>query len=418
MTMILSGPAFEKSPEAPSTLASLILQRVHEYPDALFVEIDQAGRRSTRSTGDLHCRAVQILDTLRALPDFSKSDIVVCNEHLFDYLAAIWACVYGGLRCLPWYMPRTASSRLIASRLAAVSKRLNQPVLVTTESIRGRIESVSSSPFRGVLEIDRELENSRVSESVFDASPSNISSGAFLLWTSGTGADPKIVIVPFACQLNRLLAMQSQMSHATTLFFGPFDSVGGLAIMVPRAGGNLFLQPERFAAKPAEILDLVEEFQLEAIGTSSSIAARIMSAPELWTKPRDLGCLKHVGFGQELIVPKIVLAFARCLRRMGADDLEISLGYGMTEAGLICKTPLLPADQIVTRLEKGPQPISVGACTSGYSLRIVDDKGSTLPPGVAGNVEIWSAEKLFSGYLNDPELDLRKLHPRRLVQNG
>ena len=174
--------------------------------------------------------------------------------------------------------------------------------------------------------------------------------------------------------------------------------------MVPRAAGNVFLQPERFAAKPAEILDLVEEFRIEALGGSSSVAARIMSAPDLWNKHRDLGCLKHLGFGQELIVPKIITKFARCLRRMRAYDLEISLGYGMTEAGLICKTPRLPADEMAARLKRGPRPVSVGACTSGYSLRIVDDKGSPLPSGFAGNVEIWSAEKLFSGYLNDPNL--------------
>ena len=138
--MILKGPAFERSPDAPSTLASLILQRAKEYPGALFVEIDHAGRRSVRSTGDLHCRALQILGDLRSFPDVSNSDIVVCEERLFDYLAAIWACVYGGLRCLPWHMPRTPSSRLMASRLSVLSRCLHHPLLVTKGSIRRRLD--------------------------------------------------------------------------------------------------------------------------------------------------------------------------------------------------------------------------------------------------------------------------------------
>lgn len=404
--MVLCGPAFERLAGAPKTLAGLVLRRVARSPDGAFIEFDQAGRCSSRSAAELHQRALQILAALKAEPNASQSDIVVCFERVLDFIPAVWACIYGGFSCLPWHMPKASNASIIASRLTVLRRQLDQPVLVTTENVRSRIESIAPLPFRTVLAIDQVLEDQsgRESGGISVAVPSDVAAGDFLLLTSGTSADSKIASVSSSCQLNRILARQQQMSDVTTLLSIPFDTIGGLSILLPRASGNVFLQPERFAAKPAELLSLVEEFQIESIGISSSLAAGILSAPDLESKARNLACLKSVAFGQEVIVPNIVLRFGRCLRRMGAKDLRILFRYGMTEAGLICSTAEATLDQIADQFEQDPGPVAVGRCTSGYFLRIVDERGSPLPSGAAGNIEIWSAEKLFSGYHNDPEL--------------
>jgi len=105
-----------------------------------------------------------------------------------------------------------------------------------------------------------------------------------------------------------------------------------------------------------------------------------------------------------MIVPNIVLKFGRTLRQMGANKLKIALGYGMTETGPLCLTPGMTLEELAQHLPAEADPVCVGSPAAGWSIRVVDDAGSALPAGAAGNIEVWSDSKLFSGYRNDSEL--------------
>ena len=228
--------------------------------------------------------------------------------------------------------------------------------------------------------------------------------GAFLMLTSGTTGGPKVAVVEHRCLLSCFLSRRDAPPARVQLVCFPFDRVTGLWIIFPSPADNVFLQPDRLAARPLDLLKIVEELRIERAPISSSIAARILEALQDHPQNYDLSSLQGVTFGAETIVPSIVSRLGMAFRRMGAATLSASFGYGMTETSLICQTPDTALDQIADRPNLGANPVSVGGCTAGFSLRIVDDEGKATPPGTAGNIEVWSREKLFSGYRNDPGL--------------
>ena len=178
-----------------------------------------------------------------------------------------------------------------------------------------------------------------------------------------------------------------------------------MEIVYPGLADRIYLQPGRLAAQPLELLKIVEEFRLQGFGISSSVLARILDATERGPERLDLSSLKQVSLGAEMIVPDVVRRLGKRFREMGAADLKVSFGYGMTETGLICCTEQLGIDQAVERLIGDGDQVSVGPCVAGWSLRIVDDEGRSLSPQTAGNIEAWSDVQLFAGYRKDPELN-------------
>jgi acyl-CoA synthetase (AMP-forming)/AMP-acid ligase II/acyl carrier protein len=395
---VLSGPPFPHLADSPATLASLLRSRTEHNLNSRFLEIDLTGRRTAKTTAELHELALQVLKKLeRSSAD--GSDVVLCFESVLDFIPAAWACVYRGYTWLPWHMSRLPSKKVIVSRLQLFSEKLHQPLLVTTHSNRIRLASLKPWPFRAVLSIDKDEENlSTITGPGPRMQPAD--KGRVLMLTSGTTGKPKIATIRHECFLNRLLAKEGRVLGGARLLFDAFDSVGGLGNILPNSDGSVFLQPERAVAKPCDYLSAIEEFRIRSIGISSSFANRILEAAQGESEP-DLSCLEHVAFGAEMIVPRIAIELGTKLEQMGATNLKVSFVYGMTETGTLCRKPNMTLQQIRDSSNDGVA--SVGGCTPGYSIRIVDEAGILQPPGLIGNIEVRSREKLFSGYFNEPE---------------
>jgi acyl-CoA synthetase (AMP-forming)/AMP-acid ligase II len=83
------------------------------------------------------------------------------------------------------------------------------------------------------------------------------------------------------------------------------------------------------------------------------------------------------------------------IRRLDSE-LPFSLivtGYGLTETGTAAAT--LPDDDVETIAT------TVGCARPGFELRIVDGRGSQVPPGVAGEI-LLRGGSVMSHYLDDP----------------
>ena len=401
---MLSGPPFPDFDDAPTTLTSLLRSRAEQNLQSPFVEIDQAGLRTAKTAAELHELALQLLDKLaRAQAD--GCDIVLCFESALDFVPAAWAGVYGGYACLPWQLPKFPPEELLASRLQLFREKFHRPVLVTRHSVWNRLASLRPSPFRSVVLIDRDEEihlQGQASSEPPQFPPRETSGSAFLLLTSGTTRKSKIAITGHNCLRNQFLGWEKRLLVGPRLYSKPFDSVAGLGIILTNASGNLFLQPERAAVRAGDYLSAIEEFRIRSIGISSSVAIRILAAAQQHAD-RDLSSLESIALGAEMIVPRVAVQLGAKLEEMGATKLGISFVYGMTETGTLCRKPNQTLDEV---RESGQQVLaSVGGCTAGYSIRIVDENGDVLPPGHVGGIEVWSGEKLFSGYLNDPEVN-------------
>jgi acyl-CoA synthetase (AMP-forming)/AMP-acid ligase II/acyl carrier protein/thioesterase domain-containing protein len=404
LSINLSGAAFEWPAGAPATLASLLLSRIDQNPDSQYFEIDQAGQRASQTTAEIYRRAMEILPQLRKRALAGESDIVLCFESVLDFIPAAWACICGGYSCVPWQMPKLANDGEIRSRLRALSRKLNDPLLIATDRIMRRIDSLKTWP-TAILSVDPNLGQQFEATTLVQEAPIAAAiDGAVLMLTSGTTGDPKIAMLSHRSLLSRLFSRPELPAGHRRINCFPFDSVTGLWIIFPGPADTIYIQPDRLAAQPLELLNIADEFGVSAVSVSTSMAARTYEAAESVHGKYDLASLEHVGFGGEMIVANIILKFDRMLRQMGAHSLKVALGYGMTETGPLCHTPAMTLDQLTDHLRQDAAAVSVGSPAAGWSLRVVDDAGNALGAGGAGNIEVWSDTKLFSGYRNDLEL--------------
>lgn len=83
------------------------------------------------------------------------------------------------------------------------------------------------------------------------------------------------------------------------------------------------------------------------------------------------------------------------VRRWVEDGVPLSNGFGMSECGTVCHTPL---DSALVARHAG----SVGMPTPRVATKVVDDTGAALPAGEAGELLVKGAN-CFSGYWRRPE---------------
>ena len=365
-----------------------------------FVEIDHAGGHASQTTAQLYLRALEILPSLRQHASAGESDIVLCFESVLDFIPAAWACICGGYSWIPWHVSKLSRDQDIHSRLQVLGRKLDHPVLLTRDRIMGRIASLEAWP-SATLSVDQSPDQRLDATSAVQEAPID---GAALVLTSGTTGDAKIAVLGARSVLSRFFSRPESLPGRTRINCFPFDGVTGLWIIFPGAADTIYIQPDRLAAQPLELLKIVDEFRVKAVSLSTSIAARTYDATQNLPDRFDLSSLDQIGFGGEMIVPNIVLRFGRKLRELGAHNLKIALGYGMTETGPLCQTQAMTLEELAKHSPADSDPVCVGSPVAGWSLRVVDDAGNALSAGTPGNIEVWSDTKLFSGYRNDVEL--------------
>ena len=404
MSVILSGSAFQFPAGEPVALSRLLLSCIDRNKDSRFVEINHAGGHASQTTAQLYLRALEILPSLRQHASAGESDIVLCFESVLDFIPAAWACICGGYSWIPWHVSKLSRDQDIHSRLQVLGRKLDHPVLLTTDRIMGRIASLEAWPW-ATLSVDQSPDQQLDAVSAVQEAPiGEAIDGAALVLTSGTTGDAKIAVLGARSVLSRFFSRPESLPGRTRINCFPFDGVTGLWIIFPGAADTIYIQPDRLAAQPLELLKIVDEFQVKAVSLSTSIAARTYDATQNLPDRYDLSSLDQIGFGGEMIVPNIILRFGRKLRELGAHNLKIALGYGMTETGPLCQTQAMTLEELAEHSPADSDPVCVGSPVAGWSLRVVDDAGNALPAGTPGNIEVWSDTKLFSGYRNDVEL--------------
>ncbi len=216
------------------------------------------------------------------------------------------------------------------------------------------------------------------------------------LYTSGTTGHPKGAMLTHAngtqfrgiLQAARLSWMSSEEGEAIMLAmpYGHIAGVGGTLLAV-HAGQEMVILTE---FEPGLVLETIEHYRIRRLFLVPAALKILLEHPRAATT--DFSSISSFSYGASPIPLDLL--------KQGLEVLQCGFVqmYGMTETwGTVVALP--PEDHAPDRLRVMS---SAGRALPGVQLRILDDAGNPLPPGVIGEVAIHSPSNM-KGYWNRPE---------------
>ncbi|HEY9249478.1 MAG TPA: AMP-binding protein, partial [Rariglobus sp.] len=161
---------------------------------------------------------------------------------------------------------------------------------------------------------------------------------------------------------------------------------------VLRGAANAYLP----TAESLAVMTAIERSRATATTLAPTMVIRLLNDPNFVN--HDLSSLRCLLFGASAMTEEWIVRLARAL-----PDAALYHGYGLTETSP--NISMLEPESIGGALRAGTHGKILRSCGKpvlGAQVRIVDDAGSALPRGSAGEV-IVRGPNLMSGYLNRPE---------------
>jgi len=211
---------------------------------------------------------------------------------------------------------------------------------------------------------------------------------AVIIYTSGTTGRPK------GAMLTHRNLLANAASCAAVLHVTPddcflsalplFHAFAAMVFMVlPLTVGARSHLVDRFL--PAHMLQVLQESGATVFGGVPSMFGLMLQLAQQATP--DLSVLRLCVSGGAPLPPEIWTAF-EC-----AYDVKMVEGYGLTEASPV--VAVNPPDGI-------RKPGSIGLPLPGISVKVVDEKGRAVEPGIIGELAV-RGENIMRGYLRRPE---------------
>lgn len=215
-----------------------------------------------------------------------------------------------------------------------------------------------------------------------------------LYFTSGTTAEPKMVVHNFLYPLGHIITgsywhnVGNHSLHLTLADTGWGKAVWGKLYGQWIAGANVFVYDfERFVAK--DLLEIFHKYRITSFCAPPTVY-RFMIQEDL--KGYDLSSLEYCTTAGEAMNPSV---FERWRELTGLDIKE---GFGQTETTLTIAT-------FPWMLSK---PGSMGIPSPAYDIDLINNEGESCKPGEQGEIVIYTDRfkplGLFKEYLYDAEL--------------
>ena len=392
--------------------------------------LEGEGAEKSLRLSELRRRALGILHHLQragAQPGDRLILHVPTNEQFLD---AYWACLHGGIIPVPVAIGISDEHK---HKLLRIARQLDDPLLYTTRKLRERLaafaagigeSTVWSALERRTFLIDELDDVSR------EGAPARVrpEDNAFIQFSSGSTSDPKGVVLTHA---NILANSDGAMQGAkfgegdTSLGWMPLTHDMGLIgfhLFMMYAGVRQYLMPTDLFVRRALLWMKFVSDKRVTVTCSPNFGYRhfLKSLGDRSLDGVDLSRVRIIFNGAEPISVELADEFLARLGPNGLRRVAMLPVYGLAEASLAVTIPE-PGSEFrtltVDRRSLGPGqsfvPVAprdrhsltlmcVGRPIPHTSVRLVDDSGAEVAPGVIGHLLI-KGDNVTSGYYRNPE---------------
>ncbi|MFB7253202.1 non-ribosomal peptide synthetase [Streptomyces nojiriensis] len=363
-------------PEADADVAALVAEQARRAPDAVAVVFgaEEVGYR------ELDARADRLAHHLRGLGAGPDVPVAVCLERGPALIVALLAVLRSGAAYVP------LDPQHPVDRLEFVLRDTAAPVVVTQESLRGRLSGGDGAQPRTLVAVDTDaaaIASSPVVEAAAAAGPGHL---AYVLYTSGSTGTPKGVAVTRGGFHNLLCGMRETFpapANERVLFTtsATFD-IAGVEVFLPLiTGGRIIGAYQDQVHNPPALVELIDRHAVTLVQATPSALRPLLDA--LGDRPR---ALEIFAAGEALP--------AELAARMLRAGTRVLNGYGPTETTVYAS---------VAELTGAAGAVPIGRPTAGTELYVVDDADRPVPVGVPGELLIGGAG-VARGYLGREDL--------------
>jgi len=368
------------------TVGEMLIKSGRAFPDKIAVICD--GRQATYR--ELNARVNQLAHGLLKNGITKKSRVAILMYNCIEFVEICFALAKVGIVGIP------LNFRLTGSELSSIVEHSDATALLmgeefesTINQIKPRLSKVKQfiTVNKNLHEIDeyhRLIHNQSDSEPGIKVKPEDES---FIIYTSGTTGKPKGVIFThknhYWNTVNYTIAYQMNEDDVELALTPMFHSSTLGRVFTYIFTGATFITSPRF--DPAHAMELIAQHKVTSITQSPTMYTALLRLPQ--KENLRTGSIKRVVSGAAPISPEMKGVLAKLFPYAGVFDL-----YGLTEAspGVTILTPHDPPEKVN----------SVGKPMMSVKIKVVNDDGEELPPGVNGEV-ICRGPNLMKGYYNN-----------------
>ncbi|MBY8856800.1 fatty acid--CoA ligase family protein [Nocardia sp. CA2R105] len=313
----------------------------------------------------------------------SPGSVVYLGPNSPLFATALFSAAGAGVPFVP------LNYRLPAQALGRLLGRLDRPLIM---AVPAYLTMVAGAGYPVVPTVDW-LDEIRTSTTATDGPEADADSAAVLLFTSGTTADPKCVVLRHANLLSYVLGTvdlaTADETDCALVCVPPYHIAGvGSALSNLYAGRRVVHLPD---FDPAHWLRLVRMERVTTTMVVPTMLARIVD--HLGGAPADCPTLRSLAYGGARM-PRPVLEAA--LRAFPGTDFVNA--YGLTETSSTIAV-LGPDEHRVAFSSADPAALrrlaSAGRLVPGVEAEVRDEDGTVLPHGQEG--ELWVRGPQISG---------------------
>ena len=392
------NPALSPSANSIYTgIGDFLLRAAERHPKSglYFLSSDDPKEAIFQSYPTLLDEARRILGGLQTLGRSQGSAVVILVEQARDFVSAFWACVLGGYIPCPLVPIRSDEERW-ANHLANVDALLGRPVFICADNLRRELGSAVASV---------DLADLRKTAPCQETKPTNLNDTALAMLTSGSTGNSKAVALTHA---NLLASMAGKLERENltdsdvTLNWISFDHVAALLethmLSLYVGAKQLHADAKSILSDPLLFLRIIDRFRVSMTFSPNFLFGHINTALQSGQNPAvDLSCVRHIVTGGEANVVETCRRFLDLLKPHGLRPDALWPAFGMTET---CAGSVYSRD--FPQKDIGLEFAAVGVPIKGLEIRVVDDSGTPLQPGNAGELEL-RGPMIFRHYLNNEE---------------